>query len=184
MLAVDGNGTNVAERLAGTRRKKIMTDFGDTLASDAAQEIVKILAGGLAEAVKKIASLWRRAGARKQELIEAEVQRSSAALLYAGADLAAARARQEGAWEGRLRDLLAEHPEVAKELRDMLEEIRRQTSRLPQAVQTITASAPGATAQGAMFGDVINHGDPLRPAAPKVPPSTESGDRAQRDDRP
>ena len=161
-----------------------MTDFGDALASNAAQEIVKVLAGGLAEAVKKIASLWRRAGARKQELIEAEVQRSSAALRYAGADLPAARARQEGAWEGRLRDLLAEHPEVAEELRDMLEEIRRQASRLPQAVQNITASAPGATAQGAMFGDVINHGDAPRPAAQKVLPGTESRDEAQRDDQP
>jgi hypothetical protein len=29
-----------------------MTDFVDTLASDAAQEIVKVLVGGLVEAVK------------------------------------------------------------------------------------------------------------------------------------
>jgi hypothetical protein len=161
-----------------------MTDFGDTLASDAAQEIVKVLAGGLAEAVKKIASLWRRTGARKQELIEAEVERSSAALRYAGADLPAAWARQEGAWEGRLRDLLAEHPEVAEELRDMLEEIRRQALRLPQAVQNVTASATGATAQGAMFGDVINYGGVPRPVAPKVLPGTESRDKVQQDDQP
>ncbi len=161
-----------------------MTDFGDTLASDAAQEIVKVLVGGLVAAMKKIPTLWRRAGSRKQELIEAEVQRSSAALQDAGDDPPAVLVRQEGAWEGRLRDLLAEDPQAADELRGMLEEIRRQASQLPQAVQNITASAPGATAQGAMFGDVINYGDAPRPATPKVPPGTGSRDQEERDDQP
>lgn len=160
-----------------------MTDFVDTLASDAAQEIVKVLVGGLVEAVKKVPSLWRRVGARKEELIDAEIQRSSLALQNAGDDLPAVLARQEGAWEGRLRDLLAEHPEVVEELQGMLQEIRRQASQLPQAVQNITASAPGATAQGAMFGNVINYGDALRPAALRAVPGTEPLEHEQPDDR-
>lgn len=160
-----------------------MTDFADTLASDAAQEIVRVLVGGLVEAVKKVPSLWRRVGARKEELIAAEIQRSSLALQNAGDDLPAALARQEGAWEGRLRDLLAEHPEAMEELQGMLQEIRRQASQLPQAVQNITASAPGATAQAAMFGNVINCGDALRPAAVRPLPGTEPLEHEQRDDR-
>jgi hypothetical protein len=42
------------------------------------------------------------------------------------------------------------------------------SSTMPQAVQDITASAPGATAQGAMFGNIINHGDIPRGPAPRL----------------
>ncbi|MGW2154527.1 hypothetical protein [Nonomuraea sp. NPDC001699] len=41
-------------------------------------------------------------------------------------------------------------------------------------VQNITASAPGATAQGAMFGNVINHHHAARPlAGSQLPPGDE-----------
>jgi len=134
-----------------------MTDLGETLATDAAQEIVRALAAGVVEAVKRIPNLWHRSGGRREELIRAEVERSAATLAAAGDDLPAVRARQEGAWEARLRDLLDEHPEVELDLRGILEESRRQAVQEPAAVQNVTASAPGATAQGAMFGNVISY---------------------------
>jgi hypothetical protein len=142
-----------------------MMDLGDTLASDAAQEIVKALVGGLVEVVRKIPSLWRRAGEHREDLIKAEVERSSLALQDAGDDLPAVQARQEGVWEGRLRDLLAQDPDAAAEVRGLLEELERRSSRMPQAVQNITASASGATAQGAMFGQIINYSESTRPDA-------------------
>jgi hypothetical protein len=153
-----------------------MTDLGDTLASDAAQEIVKALVAGLVEVVKKVPGLWRRRGEGKEELIRAEVERSSLALQEAGDNLPAAQARQEGVWEGRLRDLLVEDPDAVTQVRALLEEIRHQVSHAPRAVQNITASAPDASAQGAMFGNVINYGDAPRSAVSKAPPGTGSAD--------
>lgn len=154
-----------------------MTDFGDALTIEAAKQIVSILTGGLVEAVKKVPDLWRRAGSRKQELIEAEVQRSALALQDAGDDLPAVLARQEGAWEGRLRDLLAEHPEAAAQLRDLLDDLQGQAAQWPQASQYITASAPGAIAQGAMYGNVNNYPPP--PAAPVTPPDMDTPEEAK-----
>ena len=64
-------------------------------------------------------------------------------------------------------------------------EIRR---RLPAAraswVQNITATASGATAQGAMFGNVINYGDAPRPGASTARQGTDSRDQEERDDQP
>jgi hypothetical protein len=137
-----------------------MTDLADQLAVEAAQQIVTALVSGLIDLAKKVPSLWGggRGGKEKQDVIGAEVERSRAALLAAGDDLPLARARQEGLWEGRLRDLLAEDPGAAAGLRDLLAEIRRQERPGPAVVQDVTASAPGAIAQGAVFGNVINYG--------------------------
>jgi hypothetical protein len=140
-------------------------DLGDTLVSDAAQEIVRALVAGFVEVAKKLPRLWRRAGSSKQELITGEIDRSTAMRRSAGDNLPAVQARQESVWEARLGDLLAEYPDAAAELRDILEEIRRHAGQ-PQAQQNITATATGAVAQGAMFGNVINYGNPSRSAAP------------------
>jgi len=135
-----------------------MPDLGDALASDAAHQIVTAMVSGLVGLVGKIPSLWSRAGKRRQELISAELERSSAALSHASSDdLPTVQLRLEGAWEGRLRDLLAEEPEVAGELRILVAEMMDHSPRGVQMVQNINASAPGATSQGAMFGNVINH---------------------------
>lgn len=158
-------------------------DLGDTLASDAAQEIVKALVAGLVEVVKKVPDLWRRFGEPKKALIRAEIERSSLALRDSAAGLPAAQARQEGIWEERLRALLAEEPEVATELRALLEEIRYHVSQMPQSVQNITASAYGATAQGAMFGNVINYsGLPGSEVSPAEPPETTGEVSRDRDE--
>ena len=132
-----------------------MSGLSDTLASDAAQEIVKALVAGMTEAVGKVPSLWRRSGRRKEELIEAEIQQAALAL-QDPEDLPATVSRQEGAWEGRLRDLLAESPEATAELRDMLEALRSRMLPAARLTQHVTAHT-GGTAAGAMFGSVIVH---------------------------
>lgn len=154
-----------------------MTSFGDTLASDAAQEIVKALVAGMTEAAKKIPGLWRRSGRRKEELIEAEIQRTALALQDPD-NLPAVVSRQEGAWEGRLRDLLAEHPMVITELRDIVGELRGRRPNAAQLTQHVTAYTAG-TAGGAMFGDVIFHygSGPER----KEPPTPANGTDASAD---
>jgi hypothetical protein len=168
----------------GTTREAIMVDFGDTLATEAAKQIVMVLAAGLIGAVKKISRLWERAGSRKQKLIEHELQRSALALRDAGDDPPAARDRQEGAWEARLRDLLAEHPEVAADLRDTLEVLRHQAEQLPQATVQQNITAVHGNAMGALHGNVIYHHDAPGLAAPKVAPGMESRDQEERGDLP
>jgi hypothetical protein len=135
-----------------------MTNLGDALVTEAAQQIVKALVSGLVEAVKKIPKLWRDVGDRKERFIRGEIERSSAALRDAGANLPIAQARQEGIWEGHLRDLLIENPAAVASLRDLLEDIKQRDAHTIHAVQDITASGQGAIAQGAMFGNVINYG--------------------------
>jgi hypothetical protein len=147
-----------------------MPDLGDALASDAAQEIIRAMVNGLAGLIGKIPGLWHRAGKHRQELITAELERSSHALSLADSEnLPAVALRLEGAWEGRLRDLLAEDPAAAAELRALVTEIRRSPPQEIHAEQNITSSASGATSQGVMFGNIINHSDVPRAPAPAAP---------------
>ncbi|GGM46734.1 hypothetical protein ACFFX1_18840 [Dactylosporangium sucinum] len=71
------------------------------------------------------------------------------------------RRRLLPAWQTRLTDLVEEDPALAEALVALRDEV---LERLPAAqqqwVQHITASAPGATAQGVMFGNIINHPGP------------------------
>lgn len=68
------------------------------------------------------------------------------------------RRRLLPAWQTRLADLVEEDPAAADALQVLRDEL---LTRLPtpqqQWVQNITASAVGATAQGVMFGNIINH---------------------------
>lgn len=107
----------------------------------------------------------------------AEVERFRTVLLAAGGDLPLTRARQEGLREGRLRDLLAEDPPAAASLRGLLAKIRRQGLRAPRVVQAIKASASGAMAQGAIFGSIVNYGQPQEASGVETsgPPSAEYG---------
>jgi hypothetical protein len=79
----------------------------------------------------------------------------------------AVRQRLLPAWQTRLTDLLEEDPGTANTLRRLQDELQ---AGLPVAqqlwVQSITASAAGATAQGVMFGNIIN-----RPAPPPASPA-------------
>lgn len=83
-------------------------------------------------------------------------------------------------WRVRLRDLLQDHPELAEPLRELRDEVQVQLPPVQQQwVQNITASAPGATAQGAMFGSVINHAAPAT-APPVAGGHGEDGSRSRR----
>ncbi|MCW3819718.1 hypothetical protein ONA91_35305 [Micromonospora sp. DR5-3] len=86
------------------------------------------------------------------------------------------RQRLLPAWQTRLADLIEEDPAAADALQALRNEV---LARLPapqqQWVQNITASASGATAQGVMFGNIINHPNPPAeeaggPAAGEVSP--------------
>ena len=50
-------------------------------------------------------------------------------------------------------------------------------SDLRGAQQNINASAPGAVAQGAMGGNVINHGDTVRPGVPTAPAPSDAAEK-------
>jgi hypothetical protein len=95
------------------------------------------------------------------------------------------RARLLPAWQVWLADLLEEFPEAHEELAAWAERVRAQ---LPAAhaswVQNITATASGATAQGAMFGNVINYcADVPRSGASSTPRVSDSHDQEKRHDK-
>lgn len=115
--------------------------------------------------------LFRRGGAARAELVGEALDEDAAEVT--GVDPAVrdeVRQRLLPAWQTRLLDLLREHPEAAEELRAWTARVE---SGLPAGrstwVQRITASAPGSVAQGAMFGNVINHPGGLPPAGPTSP---------------
>lgn len=152
-------------------------DLADTLVADAAQEIVRALVAGVVEIVKKIPRLWHRAGEDEENLISAQIERSSLALQNAGEDLPSAMARQEGVWEGLLSAMLTHDPDMAIEVSEFIEASRRRFSEIPAAVQNITAS--GGIAQGVMFGQIVNHNEPSRSQAPaEQPASAPDGNKA------
>jgi hypothetical protein len=84
------------------------------------------------------------------------------------------RQRLLPAWQTRLSDLIEEDPATADALRALRDEL---LARLPtprqQWVQNITATASDATAQGVMFGNMINHLSP--PAAGPGDPTAGEG---------
>lgn len=146
-----------------------LSGLADTLASDAAQELVNALVNGLIELAKKLPLIWRRSGVHKEGLISAELDRSATALREADPDqLPGVVAREEGNWGGRLRDLLAEYPDSAIELRSLLDEIRLHNTRSPRAVQNINASL-GGVSYASMYGNV-NHYERRQPDRPDGTP--------------
>lgn len=97
-----------------------MDDLAGELAVAAAKELVKAIVSGLVQVTRKVPALWRHSRPR-QKAIQAELDRSVTELSDADER---EQARQEGAWEGRLRDLLAERPELADEVRAITAELR------------------------------------------------------------
>lgn len=102
-------------------------DVLGSLEVEAAKELIKLLMGGLAEVAKKVSVLWRRSGERKQELMAKELERSARELSNAP-EPAQTQMRHEALWEGRLRDLLAEHPDASAELQELITVLRSVTS--------------------------------------------------------
>ncbi len=106
--------------------------------------------------------MGRRLDALASEIEEAE-------------DRAVTRQRLLPIWQTRLSDLIEEHPELAPQVERLSEDLR---AVLPDPqrhwVQHITAAAPGATAQGVMFGSIINHAPMSRSEPPGADASSHS----------
>ena len=110
--------------------------------------------------------LFARGGKRRAELARDRLDRDVAVIEAAGpGERDEVRARLLPGWQVRLADLLEEFPDARDEMVAWAEQVRAQ---LPTAeaswVQNITAAAPGATAQGAMFGNVVNYYGDAPPA--------------------
>ncbi|MFI8458084.1 hypothetical protein [Kitasatospora sp. NPDC085464] len=142
-----------------------MTDVFEALAIEGGQQLVRALATGVVDLVRRAPALWRRSGRDAEQRIGAELERSSAEI---AAEFAAegedgpgrVRARAEVVWETRLRDLLAAHPEALQDVEQFLAELRSQEQFQPQSqtIQNITASGQNAQAQGVIGGNIVNLG--------------------------
>jgi hypothetical protein len=133
-----------------------------------------------------VVKLFARGGKRRAELVGDRLDRDVAAILAAGpGERDEARARLLSGWQMRLADLLEEFPDAREELSAWTQQVRAQLPAAQTAwVQNIVAAAPGATAQGAMFGNLINHyGDATRPGAPTAQRGPDSRDQ-ERDAQP
>jgi dsRNA-specific ribonuclease len=103
------------------------------------------------------ARLLGRGDADKQALAARRLDALTAAVSEA-AEPDKVREQMLPVWQTRLTDLLEEDPAAADLLRALRDELQE---RLPapqqQWVQNVTASAPGAVAQGVVFGNIHNH---------------------------
>jgi hypothetical protein len=137
----------------------------DPLVLAVASAVVTAMAtDGWQQAREAVVKLWRRSRPGHVPAIETDLDETRAEVIAARA--AGDRAAEDGLvadWERKLRHLLDADPALGMELRRVLgEELAPLLSAGEQArlmnIQNITASAPGSTAQGAMFGNVINYG--------------------------
>jgi hypothetical protein len=131
--------------------------------------------------------LFARGGKRRAEVVRDHLDRDVAVIEAADpGERDEVRAQLLPGWQVRLADLLEEFPEVREDLRAWVEQV---SAQLPVAqtswVQNVTATASGANAQGAMFGNVINYyGDVPRPGASTARQDTDSRGQEDRDGQP
>jgi hypothetical protein len=153
----------------------------DPLVLAAATAVVTAMStDGWQQAREVVVKLWRRGRPDHLPAIEADLDDTRAEVVTAREDGdSSAEEALVADWQRKLRRLLNTDPQLGAELQRVLDE--QLTPLLPAAaqadvhnIQNVTASAPGATAQGAMFGNVINYGDLPRPGIPKAPPGTDS----------
>ncbi|MFG1954432.1 hypothetical protein [Micromonospora sp. NPDC048830] len=147
-----------------TNRQQLATTAASVLVSAPATAVWPDARGGF---VRLLGT-----GDRDREMVAGRLDRLAAEIEQAPpAERETVRWRSLPGWQARLLDFLEANEAAASPLGKLRDEIR---SRLPtpqqQWVQNITASASGATAQGAMFGNVINHYGP-----PTAGPPVRSG---------
>jgi hypothetical protein len=158
----------------------------DPLLLAAASAVVTAMAtDGWQQAREAVVRLWRRSRLSHVPAIEADLEETRAEMIAAGS--AGDRAAEEGLvaeWQRKLRRLLDADPDLEIELRRVLDEELApllpagEQARLTN-IQNITASAPGATAQGAMFGNVIYHVAGPAAESPHASPRTAPGQDAE-----
>ncbi|WP_338696617.1 hypothetical protein V2W30_14140 [Streptomyces sp. Q6] len=112
------------------------------LASSAGTTIVTLVATDAWERVRNgITSLWRREHAERAEAVAAELDVTREELLAASqASDQDVEAELQAEWQGRIRRLLVARPEVAEELRRLLDELAPDTGAAPKVTQHATAS--------------------------------------------
>jgi hypothetical protein len=154
----------------------------DPLVLAAASAVVTAMAtDGWQQAREAVVKLWRRSRPGHVPAIETDLDETRAEVI--AARIAGDRVAEEGLvadWERKLRRLLDADPALGIELRRVLdEELAPLLSAGEQArlvnIQNITASAPGATAQGAIFGNVINYGAGAADGGPHASRRTDPG---------
>jgi hypothetical protein len=138
-----------------------------------------------------VIALFRRGGTGRAEFAAAQLDSDAKDVENAAAaDRDQVRQKLLPLWQGRLTDLLAElsdndeDSEVADELRELTRTVWAQLPASQQSsVQHITASAPGAIAQGAIGGNVItyNYGGATSTTSDRAP--ADGGDTAGHDER-
>jgi outer membrane protein assembly factor BamB len=172
-----------------------MTDVGNALVAEAGREVVRALRTHPAEVERLVPGLWVRVSSRRAELTWEELRRSHADLTAASRDGEAMIIRQEAAWESRLRDLLAEHPEAASDLHQVLVQLRagarliapparRRPRRAPVVLVAIcvlvvlTAAAFFVVRANGRGDTPVAGGTPARPGAPVIGPGLPAGARS------
>lgn len=147
-----------------------MTDPMNTIETELAKAIVQAAVGGLVELVKKVPTVFRRAGKAKQQIAEAEVERSIAVLATtSGSDQEREVIRQEASWEMLLRGLVAEHRELADHLQALLAELRHGLLAQPRTTQVVDRVDAG---QDVVVIDGVGGGLRLGASPTKAPASS------------
>lgn len=158
----------------------------DPLVLAAASAVVTAMAtDGWQQAREAMVKLWRRSRPGHVPAIETDLDQTRDEVI--AARTAGDRAAEEelvAEWGRKLQRLLGADPSLETELRRVLDEDLApllptgEQARLMN-IQNITASAPGATAQGAMFGNVINYGAGAADGGPHASRRTDPGQDAE-----
>jgi hypothetical protein len=112
------------------------------LASTAATTLVQLLTTeGWKRVKEQFASLWRSAQPDRADAIAVEIEATRGDLLAVQqSDDGEATEELRTEWQGRLRRLLAAHPEAAAELRDLLADLAPDSPAVPSVTQHAVAS--------------------------------------------
>ena len=127
------------------------------LASTAGTTIVTLMATDAWQRTREgITSLWRRVHPARVEAVAAELDAAHEDLLSARTTGDPDTERELVAeWQGRIRRLLAARPEVAEELRTLLDELDTRMTTLPAVAQQATASGHARIYQAGRDQNVI-----------------------------
>lgn len=116
------------------------------LAGSAGTTVVTLMATDAWQRTRDaVAALWRRVHPDRAAAIEAELDTTREEVLAAQASGdTEVEAELQAEWQGRVRRLLATRPEVADELRSLLEELSPAPAAAPAVAVTQHATASGS----------------------------------------
>lgn len=117
-----------------------------------------------ADARAGLVALLGRGGHDEQETAGLLDETDTAVRAAPAAERDRVRAETVRDWQVRLRDLARRSPDIGEDLAGWVARVQRQAPPARQINQNVTASASGAVAQGALFGDVVNHAWPVDPS--------------------